>query len=44
VSVQVGSDEGNVAFTRASNVVVSSGATFTIVSGTTFITNVLNVF
>jgi len=44
VSVQVGSDEGNVAFTRASNVVVSSGATFTIVSGTTLITNVLNVF
>jgi len=44
VSVAVGSDEGNVAFTRASNVVVSSGATFTIVSGTTLITNVLNVF
>jgi len=44
VSVEVGSDEGNLAFTRASDVVVSSGATFRIASGTTLITNVLNIF
>jgi len=44
VSVEVGSDEGSVAFTRAGSVVVSSGATFRIVSGTTLQTNVLGVF
>ena len=44
VSVEVGSDEGSVAFTRASDIVVASGATFRIASGTTLQTNVLGVF
>jgi len=44
VSVEVGSDEGSVAFTRAGDIVVSSGATFRIASGTTLQTNVLGVF
>jgi len=44
VSVEVGSDDGSVAFTRAADIVVSSGATFRIVSGTTLQTNVLGVF
>lgn len=44
ISVEVGSDEGSVAFTRASDIVVSSGATFRIVSGTRLQTNVLGAF
>lgn len=44
VNVQVGSDEGGVAFTRASDIVVASGATFRIVSGTTLRTNILGLF
>ena len=41
---EVGSDEGSVAFTRASDIVVASGATFRIASGTTLQTNVLGLF
>jgi hypothetical protein len=44
VSVEVGSDEGSVAFTRAGDIVVASGATFRIASGTTLQTNVLGLF
>jgi len=44
VSIEVGSDEGNVAFTRAGDIVVASGATFRIASGTTLQTNVLGLF
>lgn len=44
VNVQVGSDEGSVAFTRCSDVYVAVGATFRIVSGTTLRTNVLGLF
>lgn len=44
VNIEVGSDEGNIAFTRAGDIVVSSGATFRIVSGTTLQTNVLGLF
>ena len=44
ISVEVGSDEGSVAFTRASDIVVASGATFRIASGTTLQTNVLGLF
>jgi hypothetical protein len=44
VSIEVGSDEGSVAFTRASDIVVASGATFRIASGTTLRTNILELF
>ena len=44
VNVEVGSDEGSVAFTRAGDIVVASGATFRIASGTTLQTNVLGLF
>ena len=44
ISVEVGSDEGSVAFTRAGDIVVASGATFRISSGTTLQTNVLGLF
>ena len=44
VSVEVGSDEGSVAFTRAGDIVVASGATFRIAFGTTLQTNVLGLF
>jgi hypothetical protein len=44
VTVEVGSDEGSVAFTRASDIVVASGATFRIASGTTLRTNILELF
>jgi hypothetical protein len=40
----VGADEGNLAFMRESVIVVGSGATFHIGSGTTLRTNVLNLF
>lgn len=43
-TVEVGSDEGSVAFTRASDIVVASGATFRIASGTTLRTNILGLF
>ena len=42
--VNVGSDEGNLAFMRESIIIVGSGATFHIGSGTTLRTNVLNLF
>ncbi len=44
ISVEVGSDEGSVAFTRAGDIVVASGATFRIASGTTLRTNILDLF
>lgn len=44
VTVAVSEDEGSLAFTRSSDIVVSSGATFRIASGTTLRTNVLNLF
>ena len=44
VIVEVGSDEGNIAFTKASNIAVAVGATFRIASGTSLYTNVLGVF
>ena len=45
-SVRIESDNmsGNTAFTRLSRIVVSTGATFHVSSGTTFIVNVLEVF
>ena len=45
-SVRIESDNmsGNTAFTRLGSINVSSGATFHVSSGTTFIMNVLNVF
>jgi hypothetical protein len=43
-TVEVGVDEGSVAFTRASDIVVASGATFRIASGTTLRTNILGLF
>ena len=45
-SVRIESDNmsGNTAFTRLSSIVVSTGATFHVSSGTTFIMNVLEVF
>ena len=45
-SVRIESDNmsGNTAFTRLSRIVVSTGATFHVSSGTTFIMNVLGVF
>ena len=45
-SVRVESDNmsGNTAFTRLSKIIVSTGATFHVSSGTTFIMNVLDVF
>ena len=45
-SIRIESDNmsGNTAFTRLSRIVVSTGATFHVSSGTTFIMNVLEVF
>ena len=45
-SIKIESDNtsGNTAFTRLSRINVSTGATFHVSSGTTFIMNVLNVF
>ena len=45
-SVRVESDNmsGNTAFTRLSRIIVSTGATFHVSAGTTFIMNVLSVF
>ena len=45
-SVNITSDEGsgNLAFTRANQIVVATGATFTIGAGTTLTFNVLGVF
>ena len=45
-SVRIESDNmsGNTAFTRLGSINVSTGATFHVSSGTTFIMNVLNVF
>ena len=45
-SVRIESDNmsGNTAFTRLSRILVSTGATFHVSSGTTFIMNVLEVF
>ena len=45
-SVRIESDNmsGNTAFTRLSRINVSTGATFHVSAGTTFIMNVLNVF
>jgi hypothetical protein len=44
ISVEVNESDGSIAFTRASNIIVASGATFRIASGTEFRTNVLGVF
>ena len=45
-SVNITSDEesGNLAFTRANEIVVATGATFTVGAGTTLTFNVLGVF
>ena len=45
-SVRIESDNmsGNTAFTRLSRINVSTGATFHVSAGTTFVMNVLNVF
>jgi len=45
-SIRIESDNmsGNTAFTRLSRINVSTGATFHVSAGTTFIMNVLNVF
>ena len=45
-SIKIESDNtsGNTAFTRLSRINVSTGATFHVSAGTTFIMNVLNVF
>ena len=45
-SIRIESDNmsGNTAFTRLGSINVSTGATFHVSAGTTFIMNVLNVF
>ncbi len=45
-SILIESDaaSGNIAFTRLDSIIVSSGATFRVGSGTTFVMNVLGVF
>ena len=45
-SVNIESDvgSGNIAFTRLDSIVVSTGATIRVATGTTFIMNVLNIF
>ena len=44
VSVESDTTSGNIAFMRNSRVHVASGATFHVGSGTTLLTNVLNIF
>ena len=45
-SVNIESDvgSGNIAFTRLNSIIVSTGATIRVATGTTFIMNVLNIF
>ena len=42
--IQSDAASGNIAFTRLNSIIVSSGATVTVATGTTFIMNVLNIF
>ena len=44
IRIQSDNSSGNTAFTRLSSINVSTGATFHVSAGTTFIMNVLNVF
>lgn len=44
VSIESDDSSGNVAFTRVGRIHVSTGSTFHVGSGTTFVTNVLGVF
>lgn len=44
VNIESDVDSGNVAFTRLDSIIVSTGATVRVATGTTFIMNVLNIF
>ena len=44
IRIQSDNSSGNTAFTRLGSINVSTGATFHVSAGTTFIMNVLNVF
>jgi hypothetical protein len=44
VTIQSDDTSGNIAFTRLNNIIVSTGATVRVATGTTFIMNALNVF
>ena len=44
VNIESDVDSGNVAFTRLNSIIVSTGATVRVATGTTFIMNVLNIF
>lgn len=44
VNIQSDAGSGNIAFTRLGSIIVSSGSTLRVATGTTFIMNVLNIF
>lgn len=44
VNIQSDAGSGNIAFTRLDSIIVSSGSTLRVATGTTFIMNVLNIF
>ena len=44
VSIESDAGSGNIAFTRLNSIIVSSGSTLRVATGTTFIMNVLNIF
>ena len=44
VNIQSDAGSGNIAFTRLNSIIVSSGSTLRVATGTTFIMNVLNIF
>jgi len=44
VNIESDAGSGNIAFTRLDSIIVSSGSTLRVATGTTFIMNVLNIF
>ena len=42
--ISAANDDGNIAFTRLSNIIVGAGSTIHVSAGTTFILNVLGIF
>ena len=44
VNIESDAGSGNIAFTRLGSIIVSSGSTLRVATGTTFIMNVLNIF
>lgn len=44
VNIESDAGSGNIAFTRLNSIIVSSGSTLRVATGTTFIMNVLNIF